>query len=342
MKPILSLVQDAQAKRGSALRLRSGSPVEIRLGSTWIRLASSPLSAVDCQDICLSLLNDQQRDQLNGHGLVEGWLPVRGFPVHYQIALDEHSVSAHLRWHQEGERNLAEWNVPPHIIEKLHRQTGLNLIYGPYLSGKTTLQRLLARKMSELKEDVLFICDHTEFSSTNEFSLYSSEVLLKAQAGFGHESMIFVDSKRPEVLAKAMQLAFGGAHVVITVPAVSLSSALLMLKQYSALADSVCWPLVSECFVSSLGLRLVPGIEGNLQPVFEVLTDTRETKESLREGTVFRLVEIMSKGGDTSGMRTLNQAILQLLIKRRIELRVGFAESPHPQELDDLLKKVGV
>lgn len=342
MKPILSLVQDAVTKKASALRVRSGAPVEIRLTEGWGKVASGPLSPVDCQDIVLSLLNDEQRDRLNERGLVEGWLPVRGMPVHYQIATDEQSVSAHLRWHLEMERHLSEWNLPPHLIEKWHRQSGLNLIYGPFLSGKTTLLHLLARKMRELKEDVLFFTDHSEFSSGVEFSVYSSDVLLQAHSGFGHESMIFVDSKKPEILAKAVQMAFAGANVALTVPANSLSSAFLLLKQYCGFADSVYWPMVSECFISSLGLRMIPGIEMGLQPLFELLTDTRETKESLREGTVFRLVEIMAKGGDTSGMRTLNQALLQLLIKRKIELRVGFAESPAPQELDDLLKKVGV
>ena len=59
--------------------------------------------------------------------------------------------------------------------------------------------------------------------------------------------------------------------------AASLSSALLLLKEQTRLSDTTYWPLVSECFVSSLGLRLVSGIENALQPVFELLTDTRGT-----------------------------------------------------------------
>jgi twitching motility protein PilT len=42
------------------------------------------------------------------------------------------------------------------------------------------------------------------------------------------------------------------------------------------------------------------------------------------------------------GMRTMNQSLFQLLMKRKIELKTAFEFSPAPEDLDLILKKVGV
>jgi twitching motility protein PilT len=54
------------------------------------------------------------------------------------------------------------------------------------------------------------------------------------------------------------------------------------------------------------------------------------------------LPEEMKSNADKTGMRTLNQALFQLLLKRKVELKVAFENSSDPQELDQLLRKVGI
>ncbi|MGE5085298.1 MAG: hypothetical protein ACM3MG_03295 [Bacillota bacterium] len=45
---------------------------------------------------------------------------------------------------------------------------------------------------------------------------------------------------------------------------------------------------------------------------------------------------------ENSGILTLNQSLLQHLIRRRIDLKTAFETSREPDHLDQLLKKVGI
>ncbi len=350
MKTLLHLASDAQVKKAWALRARTGSPLEIRIGQVWHRHAQAILSLQDSRDLCLSILNDQGRDQLDRTGFCEGWLQSNPVPIGYQVSFYEQGLSATLRWHNESDRNLSEWNLPAVLFEKWQRQPGLSLIYGPNLSSRSSLLRLIARRFRghqvaapvEKLDAVIFV-DEQEFAPTDDLPIFESSVLVECKSRFGLDTLIFVDSRNPEVIRRAVQMAIAGATVILGVTANSVSSAFLELQAaVSPNSEAPFWPRLADCFVSAVGLRLISGLETPMQPVFELLVDTPETKECLRRGSVFGLVEIMSKGGDKSGMRTLNQALLQLLIKRKIELRVGFDQSPHPQELDRLLEKVGV
>jgi twitching motility protein PilT len=91
-----------------------------------------------------------------------------------------------------------------------------------------------------------------------------------------------------------------------------------------------------------LGLKLVPGIESNLQGVFEILFVESEIQAALRRGALERIPEIVKSQGERTGMRNLNHSLFQLLMKRKIELKTAFEASPEPEELDALLKKVGI
>lgn len=345
MKTLLHLAGDAQAKKAWALRARTGSPLEIRIGQHWHKHSQSILSLQDSRDLCLSVLNDEGRDDLERTGFAEGWLASKPVPVGFQVSFYEQGLSAILRWHNESERSLTEWNLPAFLFEKWQRQPGLSLIYGPGLSSRSTLIRLMAKKFRDNKIDAVIFADDSEFSPAADLPVFESSVLNEVKTRFGLDTLVFVDTNKPEIIRRALAMAFGGQTVILSVTANSAPSAFLELQTIvhpGGDLKSPFWTRIADCFVSAVGLRLIAGLENPMQPVFELLVDTPAAKDCIRQGSVFGLVEIMSKGGDSSGMRTLNQALLQLLIKRRIELKVGFDQSPQPQELDELLKKVGV
>jgi hypothetical protein len=43
-----------------------------------------------------------------------------------------------------------------------------------------------------------------------------------------------------------------------------------------------------------------------------------------------------------AGMVTMNQSLMSLLLKRKIDMKIGFEASPDPEELDQMLRKAGV
>jgi len=91
-----------------------------------------------------------------------------------------------------------------------------------------------------------------------------------------------------------------------------------------------------------IGTRLIPGLESHMVPAVELLLVTQSLRAPLREGRWAVIEEEMKNSGEKTGMRTLNQSLLQLLLRRKIEMRSAFQESQNPDEFDLLLKKVGI
>jgi twitching motility protein PilT len=75
---------------------------------------------------------------------------------------------------------------------------------------------------------------------------------------------------------------------------------------------------------------------------FEVLLFSPAVRNLVREGKFHQIYSMMQLGQEKSGMRTMNQSLLTLLMRRKIDLPGAFEISPDPEELDELLKKAGL
>lgn len=344
MKTLVELIREAQNRGGTGLRLVPGYPMELKSGRQWVPFGGQTLAAQDVRGAIWALLSAEEKKQLDQDRVLDGWLRGQGGPIRFQYLMHEAGLVGSFSWHAETDPGLAVWSLPPYVTEKMQRQSGLNLVTGPVDSGKSSFLKAWAKTLVEVHGTVLFFSDVEEFSSESSLPILPTDALFK-MSGFSQLSrFIVIDTERADARARGLELAAQGLSVFLSVPAKSIGSALITLADASASAKNPdrIWPLLGENLVTAFGLRLIPGLEGGLQPVFELVVDTPEVKTKLGQGNIQGLVEVMAKGGDKSGMRTLNQALLQLLMKRKIELRTGFDESPNPLELDELLKKVGV
>lgn len=335
MKSLWDYVASVQPKKATSLRFGPHHPVEYCIGREW-----TPHPWESRQDLVTPYLTGEQRRKLDSEKTLSGVLNAAAYNLSYQIFQTDAGLSGTIHWLNDDVK-VEEWDLPPFYLEKIQKQSGLSLIYGPPNSGKSTLLTLLAQSFGKSSRRALYFSDNPEFHLKGIPCLKSSHLLTIQNPGLSGEILV-VDTANTEAQRKAFDLAIEGATVLTAIPAASIRAAFYLWFERMNLEPSKMWPLVAENFISAMGLRLAPGLGSTYQPVFELLLNTSETKSLLAAGTVQGLVEVMAKGGDKSGMRTMNQALLQLLLKRKIELRVGFEESPDPVELDGLLKKVGI
>lgn len=344
MKTLVDLIREAQQRGGTGLRLVPGYPMELKTGRNWVPFGGQTLAAQDVRSAIWALLTTEEKKQLDTDRVLDGYLRGQGGPIRFQYLMHEAGLVGSFSWHPETELGMASWALPPYVTEKMQRQSGLTLVTGPVDSGKSSFLKQWAKTLVEVHGTVLFFADSEEFASESSLPILPTASLFKMNGLSQLSRFIVIDSELPEAQAKGLELASTGLSVFMAIPAKSITSALMTLNVNSSKGSfpERIWQLLGENLVTAFGLRLIPGLEGGMQPVFELLVDTPEIKMKLGQGNVQGLVEVMAKGGDKSSMRTLNQALLQLLMKRKIELRTGFDESPNPLELDDLLKKVGV
>lgn len=93
---------------------------------------------------------------------------------------------------------------------------------------------------------------------------------------------------------------------------------------------------------ATISQRLIPAIKGGMAVALEILILNPSIRNLIRENKLHQVYGMMQVGQDKTGMITLNQSLLQLVMKRKIEVRTAFAYSSDPEELDKMLKQAGV
>jgi len=88
--------------------------------------------------------------------------------------------------------------------------------------------------------------------------------------------------------------------------------------------------------------QLLAGLEGGLVCAQEVLIPTPAVRNLIRENKIHQVYSTMQTGQNRTGMVTMNQSLMSLILKRKIDMKVGFEASPDPEELDQMLRKAGV
>lgn len=86
----------------------------------------------------------------------------------------------------------------------------------------------------------------------------------------------------------------------------------------------------------------IQGLQSEKIQHFEFLINNPQNYELLRDRNLKKVNEYFMKTQEAPGILTLNQSLLNSLIKRKIDLKSAFLWSRDPEDLDLLLKKVGV
>ena len=90
------------------------------------------------------------------------------------------------------------------------------------------------------------------------------------------------------------------------------------------------------------GQMRVASIAGNGVAVFEMILMTPVLKEALTRESLVEFDTGLREGVEGSGIVSYNQSLLQLLLRRTIDIKAAFEATRDPMNLDQILKKVGI
>jgi twitching motility protein PilT len=88
--------------------------------------------------------------------------------------------------------------------------------------------------------------------------------------------------------------------------------------------------------------QLLPCLQGGRVAALEFLLLTPGIRNLIREGKIHQISGMMQVGQERTGMVTMNQSLIHLLMRRKIDMKVAFEASPEPEQLDQMLKKAGI
>lgn len=338
----------AVRERAQEILIHPQQPMQLRVGRELVPLSgigSQPMSSAETRHWVSQLLNEDEKKGLFEKLQVDGvkTFGAISFKFHFQVDFEGVAGSLEIQ-NSNSSSELGKWGFPQLILESLCRPQGLHLVIGPRRSGKSTaLQNMLSSLQGRQK--VISLYSEKEawgyFSSENIFSQFSLEQL-KTNGVLPSCDLVVIDANKPQFCETALRLAEEGRSVLLTLPFWNLQMGIQRFLDLGEGSEQALARRLSVVLQSALGLRLMPGIEEPLVGGYELLIGGPDAQRALCQQDYIALAQMMKSSGEKTGMRGMNQALFHLLIKRKIEMKTAFEFSPDPQELDSLLKKVGI
>ncbi len=238
--------------------------------------------------------------------------------------------------------------VPQVLVDNFQREQGLILMAGNRHSAlDKTLDFLFHRYKKQNGPGVYISRDSDPVEGLqNSFHVctYENKNSVEQRKMIKSSSVVvFENVQQKDELVAAVNLYEEGRLVILQMASPSL---LCSLHRIFGLAlqtqnSHLLWRAIDGLVLLFGQTRIVPPTGESLF-AHEVILASSEVKRCLWDGSLKDFEDLTRNAGEHSGIVTLNQSLLQLLIRRRIEIKTAFEVSRDPVDLDHLLKKVGV
>jgi len=228
-------------------------------------------------------------------------------------------------------------------MDECQRRQGLVLLVGQRKSGlEMTLQSLQKKWSQENKKSVLILRQiANQAAQANVFHLsYENRFDVKnLQLVQAADVLVFENIQFDHELQSAVAQYEEGRLVILHVAAPSLLSALHRL--YGLAAGEVGHHMIWR-MVDGLQLMFSQTLIQNEKIAHEIVLVSTDIKKILQQRNLVEFETMITQAQENSGIVSLNQSLIQLLIRRQIEVKTAFEVTRDPMDLDLKLKKVGL
>ena len=240
---------------------------------------------------------------------------------------------------------MKDFLIPDLMRDSLTRRQGLVVVNGNRFSGVekfflAAIKQFESEKRAGtvfLRESVKSPFKHWNYKSIDDLTegglslVKDSEILIFENIGKAHE------------VEMALECAEDGRLVIMHFCNQSLVSTIhKVLSMFpETRAQHTLWRIL-DLLTLSYSQYEIEGENNEIVFAGEMIPLSPELKREIYSKGVDAFEERLRTIDDENGIVTFNQNLLQLLIRRKISLPRAFEFSKDPQDLDSLLKKVGI
>lgn len=345
---LTELLLQAKAKKAEEFLFVVGSDPRARLASGWTTLRSSPALITEWNLLQQSLLNAQQKTTLDLTGTVQGETAFDSVRIGFSFFQKDTTMKAVLDMDLDGSKQ--EVTLPPSLVDTCLRMKGLVLLTGPGESGQIVALHRLLQKLNEDKSFFGVVFSSKTFPQIREekscYVYHNGQFSREDEKDnllIGADMVVFEGAADDKAFLQALALAERGVFVIYAMRAPSLPNGLrrvlsVLNKQYGSHGAA----RLAEVLSLAAGQYSMMGLSGDKIFAHEILLMKPQIRTLLEQENVKEIESLMLNAPENSGLLSLNQSLLQQLIRRYIDIKTAFEVSRDPDSLDQLLKKVGI
>lgn len=335
----------------SDIHLKVGSPPVIRVEGELRRLDGfDKLTPTDTQAYAEEILTPRAAADFKSYGAADfayGRHDLGRFRVN--AFRQRGSVSLVLRRVVPGTQTFAELGVPP-IVEKIvGGDSGLVIVTGPSGSGKSTTMAAMVDWINSNKSSaIVTVEDPIEFLHPDKRSVVvqrevgvdTTDPAEAIRSAMRHDTDVIMVGEVDDLdTARATISAAETGHLVITsMRTTDPADTIHRIVSYFPESEQ---PIVRSQVAAQLGAvlsqRMLETVESSRAMACEVMTNNERVQEWILESAQpGNLVEILKESG-FFGMQTFDQAVLELVIGRKVKLPTAL---PYVRNVHEFRAKV--
>jgi len=350
------LLERMVAEGASDLHVTTGSEPAIRVNGRLQRLDHvARLSADDSQRLLYRILSTEQQKQLEIKRQIDLSYSIPGLArFRVNVYFQRESLGAAFRLVPAELKTLDDLGLPQQLHELAKKPRGLVLVTGPTGSGKSTTLAAVIDEINRNRHDhIMTIEDPIEF-------LHRHKNCIVNQREIGPDAISFAEALRGalrqdpdvillgemrdlETIATALTAAETGHLVFATLHTQDAPSTVdRLIDVFPAAQQEQIRVQIASTLQAIVTQTLVPTIDGaGRVPAVEILFPDDAVRNLIRQAKVEQIYSIMQTGTQR-GMQTLEQALVDLVVRGKISQETAIARSSRPDQLIGLLKRGGL
>jgi twitching motility protein PilT len=269
------------------------------------------------------------------------------------VYFQREAVGAALRQIPQDIKSLEELGLPAALHELTTKPRGLVLVTGPTGSGKSTTLAALVDEINRTRsEHILTIEDPVEFVHTHKRCIVNQREIGVDATGFGQAlraalrqdpDVILVGEMRDlETIGTALTAAETGHLVFGTLHTQSAPGTIdRVIDVFPAEQQEQIRVQLASTLQGVVTQTLLPTADGTSRvAALEILFPDDAVRNLIRQGKVEQVYSVMQTN-TSRGMRTLEQSLADLTLRRVITKDVALGATSRPDQFDALLERAG-
>lgn len=349
------LLKAAVKQGASDIHIVAGSPPVLRVKGRIVRVKTQSLTPEETRRLCYSILTDSQKSKFEEKKEMDFSFGVKTMArFRVNMFYQRNSVSGVFRRIPLEIPEFETLGLPAGVRDLTNLSSGLVLVTGPTGSGKsTTIASLIDKINRERRGHIITLEDPIEY-----IHFHKNSIINQREVGIDtidyNTALKYVLRQDPDVclmgemrdretieaaltIAETGHLVFGTLHTGSAIQSIDR-----MVGVFPGEMQEKVRMQISHTLTAVISQRLMQTLDGGQAVASEYLAMNINIRNLIRENKLHQVYGMMQVGQDNTGMVTMNQSLMRLILKRKIKIRSAFSVSPDPSELDSMLSKMGV